>query len=45
MFGEKYECVALRLAGKFGNYFKQLSGKAVVKGIQGRYELRSSGIE
>jgi arylsulfatase A-like enzyme len=36
---------AVRLARAFGSYFRRSGAQAVVKGIQGRYELSSSGIE
>lgn len=36
---------AQRLASAFGNYFRRKAAEPVVKGIQGRYELASSGLE
>ncbi len=36
---------AVRLASSFGNYFRQQGGAAIVKGIQGKYEIASGSVE
>ena len=32
-------------ASSFGNYFRQQGGAAIVKGIQGKYEIASGSVE
>lgn len=41
----QYPEEAHRLARAFGNYFRQSGAQVAVKGIQGKYELASSGVE
>jgi arylsulfatase A-like enzyme len=41
---DQYPEEALRLARAFGSYFRHTGAQVEVKGIQGKYELASSGI-
>ncbi len=42
---DQYHDEAIRLASSFGNYFHRRGGAAIVKGIQGKYEVDSGSVE
>ena len=42
---DKYPEEALRLSSMFGSYFRNRRAGKIVKGVQGRYEMSSGGLE